>query len=80
MLPICLLERRNWYFPSNANLCWSHRFFQIRLRFFLNVHSIFVHVFFRVFWTSVHRKANAALGADFQARSMSLGTTEPLAR
>ena len=55
--------------------------FRIRLRFFLNVHSIFVYVFFyRVFWTSVHRKANAALGADFQARPMSLGTTEPLAR
>ena len=35
---------------------------------------------FRVFWTSVHRKADAALGADIQARSMSLGTTEPLAR
>ena len=28
----------------------------------------------------IHRKANAALGADFQARFISLGTSETLAR
>ena len=54
--------------------------FRIRLRFSLTFIAFSFTYLFRVFCISAHKKANAAFGVDFQARSMFLGTAEPLAR